>query len=88
MKNRYGIAVLFFVGWIAFFDHHDLWSTWKMRRQLHRMQEQHAWYSEEIKRTREQLHELTSDKRLLEKFARERYLMKRDNEEIFVFVSK
>jgi cell division protein FtsB len=52
------------------------------------MQQQHAWYQQEIDRTRAKLHELTSDKRLLEKFARERYLMKRDNEEIFVFVAE
>lgn len=50
------------------------------------MREQKEWISEEIGRTKEHLHELSSDKELLEKFARERYLMKRDNEDIFVLV--
>ena len=40
----------------------------------------------EIQRTKEQLNEISSNKELLEKFARERYLMKRDNEDIFVLV--
>ena len=86
LRNRYGITVLAFIAWVALFDRNDLWTNWKNQRQLGRMQEQQSWYAEEIARTREQLHELHSDKRLLEKFARERYLMKRDNEDIFVLV--
>jgi cell division protein FtsB len=50
------------------------------------MNEQKEYYATEIKLTREHLHELSSDKELLEKFARERYYMKRDNEDIFVLV--
>ena len=44
------------------------------------------WYAAEIARTKGQLAEIHNDKDLLEKFARERYLMKRDNEDIFVLV--
>lgn len=86
LRNRYGIAVLVLVGWIAIFDRNDIWTTWKNSRELSRMEDQQTWYASEIERTREQLHELSSDKELLEKFARERYLMKRDNEDIFVLV--
>jgi cell division protein FtsB len=50
------------------------------------MRDQQDWYAEEILKTREQLNELSSNTELLEKFARERYLMKRDNEDIFVLV--
>lgn len=87
LKNRYGLGVLVLLGWIAFFDNYDLYTTWKLRRHLSRMEDQQEWYLQEIATTREQLHQLTSDKELLEKFARERYLMKRDNEEIFVLVA-
>ena len=86
LRNRYGLAVGVLVVWLAFFHNYDLYTTWKLRRQLHQLHEQRAWYEAEIGNTREQLHELTSDKQLLEKFARERYLMKRDNEDIFVLV--
>ncbi|MEZ4788443.1 MAG: septum formation initiator family protein [Flavobacteriales bacterium] len=85
-RNRYGIAVLVLIGWIAVFDRSDIWTTWKNSRELSRMREQQLWYTTEIARTREQLHELGSNKELLEKFARERYLMKRENEDIFVLV--
>lgn len=86
LRNRYGASALILLGWIAFFDDYDLYTTWKLRRELGRMEEQHAWYAQEIQQSKEQLHELNSNTALLEKFARERYLMKRDNEEIFVMV--
>ncbi len=88
LRNRYSMAFLVLVGWITFFDGNDIWTTWKNKRELMRMEERKEWYASEIERTREQLHELTSDKDLLEKFARERYLMKRDNEDIFVLVEE
>lgn len=86
MRNRYVLAVTVLLAWIAVFSESDLWTTWKNHRALHRMEEQSEWYAKEITRTKEQLDEIHSDKRLLEKFARERYLMKRDNEDIFVLV--
>ncbi|HQW05623.1 MAG TPA: septum formation initiator family protein [Flavobacteriales bacterium] len=85
-RNRYSVAVLALLVWVTLFDRNDAWTTYKNRRTLSRMHEQKEWYSSEIARTKEQLHELSSDKELLEKFARERYLMKRDNEDIFVLV--
>mgnify|MGYP000173809702 FL=1 len=86
LRNRYALAVGVFLAWITVVDSNDVWTTWKNSRELRAMRKQHAWYANEIERTREQLHELSSNKELLEKFARERYLMKRENEEIFVLV--
>lgn len=86
LRNRYVLAVAVLLAWITLFDRNDIWTTWKNSRELGAMRKQHAWYASEIGRTREQLHELSSNKELLEKFARERYLMKRENEEIFVLV--
>lgn len=87
MRNRYGLAAAFFAAWMGIFSDHDLWTLLKNKRELSRMREQSEWYSREITRTKEQLAEIASDTDLLEKFARERYLMKRDNEDIFVLVS-
>ncbi len=86
LRNRYVIALLGLFVWLALFDRNDLWTTFKNQRELGRMREQKEWYRGEIERSRENLNELSSNKRLLEKFARERYLMKRDNEDIFVLV--
>jgi cell division protein FtsB len=88
LRNRYGASALALLGWIAFVDDYDLYTTFKLRRELGRMRAQHEWYAQEIGTCKEQLRELNSNTALLEKFARERYLMKRDNEEIFVLVAE
>lgn len=88
LRNRYSIMVLALIGWITLFDRSDIWTTWKNHRELGRMEEQAEWYDAEIARTKAHLNEIASDKDLLEKFARERYLMKRDNEDIFVLVAE
>jgi cell division protein DivIC len=86
LRNRYGAGVLVLLFWITFMHDYDLYTTFKLRRELHKMEDQHEWYAQEIQRSKEQLYELNSNTALLEKFAREKYLMKRDNEEIFVLV--
>jgi len=86
LRNRYGIAVLALVAWITLFDRNDAWTTFKNSRDLARMEEDKGRYTAEISSTKDKLHQLSSDKELLEKFAREEYLMKRDNEDIFVLV--
>jgi cell division protein FtsB len=88
LRNRYGAALLVLVAWITVFSDSDLWTTWKNHRELNRMEQQSDWYAKEIARTKEQLAEIANDKGLLEKFARERYLMKRDDEDIFVLVAQ
>ena len=55
---------------------------------LWEMQDEKEYFQIEIERTKEDLKELTSDMNNLERFAREKYLMKRDNEEVFVFVTE
>lgn len=86
LRNRYGAVVLGLFAWVLFFDRNDLWTNWKHQRDLQKARERTTWYASEIEKTRAQLRELGSDHELLEKFARERYLMKRANEDIFVLV--
>ncbi|MBP8822832.1 MAG: septum formation initiator family protein [Flavobacteriales bacterium] len=88
LRNRYGAGLLAMVLWICLFADYDLYTMLKLRHQLGELKEQRDRYSEQIAETREQLHEISSDQALLEKFAREKYLMKRDNEDIFVVVPK
>ena len=56
--------------------------------ELWELEDEKEYYQAEIENTKEDLKELTSDLNNLERFAREKYLMKRDNEEVFVFVKK
>lgn len=88
LRNRYGAGLLAMLLWICLFADYDLYTMIKLRHQLGQLKEQRDRYADQITVTREQLHEISSDQALLEKFAREKYLMKRDNEDIFVLVPK
>lgn len=80
------MACLIFFGWILFFDNMDLITLTTHRLKLQDLQEQKNWYELEIDKDKAALDQLTTNPEMLEKFAREQYHMKRDNEEIFVLV--
>lgn len=86
LRNRYGAGLFAMLLWICLFADYDLYTMLKLRHKLGQMQEQRDHYAEQIVATRAKLHEISSNQALLEKFAREQYLMKRKNEDIFVLV--
>ena len=77
---------LFFIIWLAFFDKNDFISEYSYRQQLKNLRKDKQYYLDEIKDNKEKLNELMSSKANLEKFAREKYLMKKDDEDVFVIV--
>lgn len=56
--------------------------------ELNKLEEEKEFYQDEIKQIRADLKELKTNPKTLEKFAREKYLMKKDNEELFVIVEE
>ena len=85
-KNKYIIAIFVFIVWLTFFDKNDFITRYTYHRQLNELNADKEYYLTEIERNKHDLYELMSDSAQLEKFAREKYLMKKDNEEIFVIV--
>lgn len=86
LKNKYVIVILSFLMYVTFFDAHDLISQMKIRYELHQINEQMQYLLENTESAKEQTTELTSNQNSLEKFAREQYKMKRDDEEVFVII--
>lgn len=86
LKNKYAITSLAFIVWMLFFDRNDIISQFSYRSELNKLLVDKEYYQKEIDQNRKDMHELMSDRDHLEKFARERYLMKKDNEEIFLIV--
>lgn len=83
-RNKYLIAGIGFIVWMLFFDRNDIPSQLEYRAQLNDLKVERDFYLEETATVREDLKELTSNLSRLQKFAREKYLMKKDNEDIFV----
>lgn len=88
LRNRYSISVILFAFWLAFFDQHNMIDQVELRAELYQLTNDKEYYQAEIQQIREDLDELLSDNDKLEKFAREKYFMKKPNEEIFVFVEE
>ncbi len=78
--------VIFFV-FLFFFDQNNLLTQYAYQTQLNTLKSEKAYFNEEIKKTRNELEELTTNPVSLEKFAREQYYMKKDSEEVFVFTT-
>ncbi|MGC8804247.1 MAG: FtsB family cell division protein [Bacteroidales bacterium] len=83
-KNKYFLATFFFLLWLVLFDQNNLLDRARMIRKKRQMEESIKYYQEKILEDKKRLHELQTDRDNLEKFAREQYYMKRDNEDIFI----
>lgn len=88
MRNKYGLSIVVFVVWLVFFDHNDLFLQVKRTNELEQLEKGKNYYSEQIREIREALSEMDSDPAFLEKTAREKYLMKKDNEDVFIIEEK
>tara|TARA_R110001592_G_scaffold95324_2_gene274708 strand:- start:8460 stop:8756 length:297 start_codon:yes stop_codon:yes gene_type:complete len=85
LKNKYAISIAVFIVWLSFFDQNNFLVQYDFKKELQTLEQDKSFYVEEIKKTKIELEELTSNPITLEKFAREKYLMKKDNEEVFIF---
>ncbi|TAJ09409.1 septum formation initiator family protein [Marinilabiliaceae bacterium JC017] len=88
IKNKYFIALLFFVTWLGIFDQNNLIERYKLSSRIDKLEKQKHHYLEEIEQNKRKMEELQSDPKNLEKFAREEYLMKKKDEVIFVVVEE
>lgn len=84
ITNKYFLAGGFFVVWMLFFDQRDFFQQRERNAELKKLEAKKQYYLDEINKTRQELNDIQSNPAALEKFARERYLMKKDGEDIFI----
>lgn len=84
LKNKYFIALGVFAVIMLFFDKNDVFTQSARKKQLRELQESRQYYTDRISSERQELEELKSNPGTLEKYAREKYLMKRDNEDLYL----
>jgi cell division protein DivIC len=89
LKNKYLLTAAGFMVWMLFFDERDFITTFfKQRQELKQLEKSEKYYNKQIATTRTELDKLRSNPALVEKYAREKYLMKRDNEDLFLIREK
>ncbi len=87
-KNKYAVTLIAFTIWLTFFDRNDLISQYKLTMQLKELEDKMVYYKEQLEEVKKTQKELFTDQSSIEKFAREKYWMKRDNEDVFIIVEE
>jgi cell division protein DivIC len=87
LKNKYTLTFLIFLGWVCFFDQNNLVVRMKNLNQFHQLEKDKIYYTNKIRTDSARLNELKTSRENLEKFAREQYLMKKKNEDIFIITN-
>ena len=77
--NKYTFVGLLFVIWIALFDKYSFIDRLQLRSKINQLENEQKYYREKIEE---------GNRDNLEKFAREQYLMKKENEDIFIIVKE
>jgi cell division protein FtsB len=87
-KNFYFIAGMLFLFWMLFLDSNDLYTQFKLNNQLRTLNREKEFYLKKIEEVQQEREQLLTDIDALEKFAREKYLMKKESEDLFVITDK
>lgn len=87
-RNKYALVLFAFVIWMTFFDNYNFIYRTHIFGELKEARVQKRYYQKQIKEVNADLTDLFSTEASLEKFAREKYFMKRDNEDVFIIVNK
>lgn len=88
IKNRYFIAFAVFFIWVLIFDENNLFERSQLVKQYKQLEQDKEYYLEQLAKDSRRLEELQTNNENLEKFAREEYLMKKPNEDVFVIVKE
>jgi cell division protein DivIC len=88
LKNKYVLTITVFAIWMLFFDQNNVVDRLRMSSEIHQLEEDREYYLEQIEKDSARLHELTTNKENLEKYAREQFLMKKKNEDVFVVIEE
>jgi cell division protein DivIC len=85
IRKKYWISSLLFFGWIVFFDGNNVYRQIKRTIQIKDLDNQIFYYQKQLKNTEIERKAFFKNNQYFEKFVRENYLLKKENEDIFVF---
>lgn len=83
VSNKYVLIALIFIVWMLFFDANSFLVHRELNQEVKELESNKTYFEKEIQKDKEYLEKLKQEDEL-EKFARERYFLKKENEEIFI----
>jgi cell division protein FtsB len=84
LSNKYLITSFLFIVWISFFDKFNIFQVYKKKQELNQLIERKIYYKNEIEKSKKALSNLRENSLNIEKIAREKYFMKKDNEDLYI----
>ena len=84
LGNKYALVLILFGVWMVFFEENNLLSRFNYDRKIRKLNNEISYYEKEIEQSNRKISELQRNNETLEKFAREQYLMKKSDEDIFI----
>lgn len=83
LSNKYVWVLLFFTTWMVFLDNYSYFDHRMLDNQIDELEDNKKYYQEEIKKDQENIKKLKNPQQI-EKYAREKYYMKKDSEDIYI----
>ena len=83
LSNKYVWVLLFFCTWMIFLDNYSYFDHRILDQQIEDLEDNAAYYKEEIKKDQENIKQLKNPEQI-EKYAREKYYMRKDSEDIYI----
>ncbi len=83
ISNKYLIILLLFSGWMLFLDNYSFMDQRVLNKQIDELQDNKKYYQDEIRKDKENI-KLLKNQDQVEKYAREKYYMKKDSEDIYI----
>lgn len=84
LRNKYVLTMVIFIVWMLLFDSSNWIDVFREYRKIQKFEAEKEYYLQKIETDKNRLYELRTNNENLEKFAREQYLMKKPDEDIFV----
>ncbi|MDX1828990.1 MAG: septum formation initiator family protein [Lutibacter sp.] len=83
ITNIYVIILVIFMIWMFFFDENSILIHYEFNKEINKLKNEKNYYKTEIAKDKSIIDSLKNPKQL-EKFAREKYHMKKENEDIYI----
>lgn len=87
-RNFYFVSLAIFFVWMILLDSNNLVARYKLGSKLNSLEEEKDYYEEKIREVNKDRSELFGDRQSIEKFAREKYLMKKESEDIYIIIEE
>ena len=88
LRRFYTGTLVFWLVWVAFIDSNNLFVLLKNRQKMKELERDLNYYKEQVRLVKKERQEVFGNDAMLEKWAREKYLMRKPTEDVYVIVDE